>query len=109
MHWSFEPRGLDGWDHQLGAPSIVGFVLMIILWAAVITALVFAVRALIAQSRRRTLEAGAVTSDGTSTGVTDMTPARGASPLLPILEERYAKGEIDRDEFLQRKQDLSID
>lgn len=28
------------------------------------------------------------------------------SPARTILEERYAKGEIDRDEYLQKKQDL---
>lgn len=35
---------------------------------------------------------------------------RGASPSRPaglaVLEERYAKGEIERDEYLQKKQDI---
>lgn len=36
----------------------------------------------------------------------------GAAPIPPVsragalLDERYAKGEIDRDEYLQRKEDL---
>jgi putative membrane protein len=29
------------------------------------------------------------------------------SDSLEILEERYARGEIDRDEYLQKKRDLS--
>jgi len=29
------------------------------------------------------------------------------SDSLQILEERYARGEIDRDEYLQKKRDLS--
>lgn len=29
------------------------------------------------------------------------------SPGLDALEERYARGEIDRDEYLQKKQDIS--
>ena len=40
-------------------------------------------------------------------------PLYGASPDAPgpkaslqILDERYARGEIDREEYLQRKQDL---
>lgn len=31
------------------------------------------------------------------------------SPGLDALEERYARGEIDRDEYLQKKQDISSD
>ena len=32
-------------------------------------------------------------------------PAR-RSPGLEVLEERYARGEINRDEYLQKKQDI---
>ena len=31
---------------------------------------------------------------------------RGRSPGLDVLEERYAKGEMQRDEYLQKKRDL---
>lgn len=31
---------------------------------------------------------------------------RSRSPGLDVLEERYAKGEIQRDEYLQKKRDL---
>lgn len=31
---------------------------------------------------------------------------RGRPPGLDVLEERYAKGEIQRDEYLQKKRDL---
>ena len=31
---------------------------------------------------------------------------RSRSPGLDVLEERYARGEIDREEYLQKKRDL---
>lgn len=31
---------------------------------------------------------------------------RSRSPGLDVLEERYAKGELQRDEYLQKKRDL---
>ena len=33
--------------------------------------------------------------------------AQPKSPALAILEDRYARGEIDREEFLARKKDLT--
>ena len=123
MRWQFNPRDFDGWDHHLGAAGIVGFVLMIVLWAAVIAALVLGIRALVLHSRRNRVSAvlptggptpgamapppgepGAITTPAE----TGQTPAVATPSLLAILEERYARGEIDRDEFLQRKQDLGL-
>ena len=35
-------------------------------------------------------------------------PAAAPTALLAILEERYARGEISREEFFQRRQDLGL-
>ena len=34
-------------------------------------------------------------------------PAPGRSAALDQLDERYARGEIDRDEYLQRRRDIT--
>jgi uncharacterized membrane protein len=115
----FGPGDFDGLHHHIGAGGIVGLVLMIILWAVVIAALVLGIRALVLHSRR-SKTAGPT---GTSALVTPPpigpasperpagtaeVPATATASLMAILEERYARGEIDRDEFLQRKQDLGL-
>jgi uncharacterized membrane protein len=123
MRWSWNPQGFDGWDHHLGAAGVVGFVLMIVLWAAVIAALVLGIRALILHSRRNRVSAlpGTTTQYTAPPVVPTPTEVSTGAPIedgkalvtgnptaLAILEERYARGDIDRDEFLQRKQDLGL-
>jgi putative membrane protein len=48
-----------------------------------------------------------VTGRGTGSSSPSVRPR--TSSALSILEERYAKGEIDRDDYLQRKADLTHD
>jgi len=106
MRWNWNPQGIDGWDRHMGAGGIVGIVLMIVLWAAVIAALVFGIRALVIHSRR-----SRVLMVATEPAVPETAAGTGTvapSGLLATLQERYARGDIDRDEFLQRKQDLGL-
>lgn len=100
MRGNWGRPGFDGMGDGWSAASITELILVIVLCVAIIVAIVFAVRALIIRSRRDR----AVTA-GTAAVPAIATP----SNLLAILEERYAKGEIGRDEFLQRKSDLGLD
>jgi putative membrane protein len=103
--------GGPGWEfgHHANGAGIAGMILMIILWIAVIVALVFAIRALILHSRRKKAETASSASVGPYPPGVSPTPVGAPAPsLLAILEERYARGEIDRNEFLQRKQDLGL-
>lgn len=105
MHWSWQP-GRIGVEHHIGAAGIVGMILMFIVWAAVMVALVLGIRALIIHSRRGVHPAAVVGTTGASDSTPAITPER--SNLLEILEGRYASGEISREEFLERKQDLNL-
>ena len=44
---------------------------------------------------------------GAAPNVPGRPPQPGRSEALAILEARYARGEIQRDEYLQKKQDLN--
>jgi len=72
-------------------------------------AIVFAIWAVVTHSRRHHAP-GTPGISGPMAPYPMVPPAPPAAQasLLAILEERYAKGEISRDEFLQRKQDLGL-
>jgi putative membrane protein len=79
-----------GWDWGpepwMGIFPVIGFLLQTAFWVA-------AVAALIMLLRRRS---------------GDNSPRR-RSPAIEALEERYARGEIERDEFLERRAVLDRD
>ena len=122
MYWRFPgPGQVEIFQHHMSSGRIAGLVLLAILWVAVIVALVVAIRALILRSHghQAVSTAGPAGSaaavfpapaplGGTGPASRDEAPTSSPRPSLTILEERYARGEIDRDEFLQRKQDLGL-
>ena len=83
-YWGFHPMmgyGL-GW---------LGFLMMFLFWALVIAAGVFLVKWLIQASRRPESGSG---------------QAAAGNRALDILKERYARGEIDKEEFERIKKDI---
>ena len=82
--------GMGGWG------GVIGVVMMLAVLALIVVGVVFLVRGL--SGRQDQGQPGQ--SPGSSSG--------GPAPktAVQVLEERYARGEIDREEFLQRKQDL---
>jgi putative membrane protein len=74
--------GFSGW-----VPGF-GWILMLLFWVLVIVGILAIVKWLVS---------------GPGTGNSTAAP----KTPLEILEERYARGEIDRDEFEQKKRDLS--
>jgi putative membrane protein len=84
MMWRWGEFG--GWDMGFG------ILLLILFWGLVILGIVALLRWLSSESRGR------------------REPAAGARPRdktpLEIVRERYARGEIDRDEYEQKRRDL---
>jgi putative membrane protein len=87
-------------DGHMGAAGWVGLAFMILFWIAVIVGLVFLFRYLFSRPYRDWHNYPPADYHGAGPGA----PPR--SDAMRILEERYARGEIDREEFLQRKADL---
>jgi putative membrane protein len=85
------------WMHGFGfgwGGMIFGGLLMLLFWGVVIALVVFVVRALSRPgSGQATPSAGA--------------PGQPRDQALEILRERYARGEISKDEFNSMRQDLT--
>lgn len=77
--WTSCWNGMGGWGMGFG-----GGLFMLIFWAVLIVGLVLVVRWAMDQSR--------------STG--------GSKSALDILRERYARGEIQKDEYEEKKREL---
>jgi putative membrane protein len=80
-----------GFGMGFGVVSVVAFLAIILFWGLVITALVLGVRWLIRADRR-----------------SQMPPPPPASETpLQVLQHRYAKGEIDEEEYERRRKTLT--
>ena len=90
---SYAQWGGDGWHNGPGMMGGWGMgwfgpIFMVVFWGLVITGLVLFIRWLVQGSGR-----------GAQVGSESLN-------AIEILKERYARGEIDREEFEQKKQDL---
>lgn len=81
--WHMGPGMMGGWGM-----GWIGMILMISFWVLVIVGLIFLVKWLILTTRG------------------DARPMQSSSGALEILKERYARGEIDKQEFEEKKKDL---
>ncbi|MHB8870123.1 MAG: SHOCT domain-containing protein [Thermoleophilia bacterium] len=101
--------GWNGWG-GFGLGGILSLIFMAGFWILVVVGIVLVVRALTGP-RQGT---GAAPSPpypqqmpiASQPGTPPAAAATGGSEALRILEERYARGDIEREEFLQRKADL---
>jgi len=84
--WQMGPGAMYGWGM-----GWFGGIFMIVFWVLVIVGLVFLIRWLLQSTRG---------------GGDSHWPRSSSSAALEILKERYARGEINKQEFEEKKKDL---
>jgi putative membrane protein len=89
--WQMGPGMMYGWGNGSGM-GWFGGIFMIVFWVLIIVGLIFLIKWLVHSSR------GGYSVPG------GHTPSQRA---IDILKERYARGEIDKQEFEEKKRDLS--
>lgn len=81
---------MEGWGGYAGYGfGLVHMLIWIVVLVGVVALVVWLVRAV------------------AGTNAHHLPPAPRRSPGLDVLEERYARGEIDRDEYLQKRKDIA--
>jgi len=87
MGYGYGPQWgmMGGWGYGYGF-GLIHMVVWIIILVAIIVGVIWLVRSL--------------------AGTGGHGPLQRRSPGLEVLEERYARGEINRDEYLQKKKDI---
>ena len=91
-----------GGDH-MGAGGWIGMGFMILFWIAVVIGIIYLVRYLVSRPTSDRPHEG---PPAHYQGLGPQGPGQVRSEALKILEERYARGDIDQEEFLKRKADL---
>lgn len=87
MMWG-DGWGMGGW--------VFGWIMMLVVVALIVVGIVLLVRGLSGRHDR----------DQASHSQTPPSGGTASGSALQILEERYARGEIEQEEFLRRKADL---
>ena len=85
-----------GWGWNGDGAGLIGMAIMMIFWLAIVVGIVLLVVWLVRQSG----QTGHTGGTGAGPGGSPETP-------LDILKARYARGEIDKAEFEEKKKDLA--
>lgn len=86
--WGYGPGYgmMNGYGFGYGGYGVVHMIFWVVILIAIIAGVIWLLRST------------------TAVGMHHMPPKRSAG--LDVLEERYARGEINRDEYLQKKKDI---